>query len=168
MASRHQNTIRRKHDKHAKSPENSPATLDQSSKGRIRKKTRKARDQSEDESPKAMKVPKRAPRQKTSPRKPLEKIRREEADNKGDRFIEFLNSLSPEVCYSRNHNNTSCLIIYSPRRSSGNTLQRKSGQTLTRGWIHQLRLRKSAHYHVEGKMASKPLKYSTTKKNPQK
>src|SRR5436305_13802099 len=158
---RQQNILRRKC-----SPENHP--IDQSSKGRIRKKTRKARDQSEDEKPQAMKAPKRVPRQKTSPRKPLEKIRREEADNKGDGFIEFLNSLSPEVCYSRNHNNTSCLIIYSPRRSSGNTLQRKSGQTLTRGRIHQLRLRKSAHYHVEGKMASKPLKYSTTKNKPQK
>ena len=115
-----------------------------------------------------MKAPKCVPWQKTSPRKPLEKIRHKEADNKGDGLIEFLNGLSPEVHYSRNHNNTSCLIIYSLRRSSGNTLQRKSGQTLTRSRIHQLRLRKSAHYHVEGKMASKPLKYSTMKKNPQK
>src|SRR5947209_19932093 len=92
----------------------------------------------------------------------LEKICREEADNKGDGLIEFLNGLSPEVRYSRNHNNTSCLIIYSLRRSSGNTLR----QTPTR--IHHLRSRKSTHYHGKGKMASKLLKYSTTKKNPQK
>ena len=146
------------------SSENHP--IDQSSKGRIRKKTCKTRDQSEDEKSQAMKAPKCVPRQKTSRCKPLEKIHHEEADNKGDGLIEFLNGLSPEVRYSRNHNNTSCLIIYSLRRSSGNTLRRKCGQTLTR--IHHLRSRKSAHYHEKGKMASKLLKYSTTKKNPQK
>src|SRR5881394_893429 len=113
-----------------------------------------------------MKAPKCVPQQKTSPRKPLEKICREEADNKSDGLIEFLNGLSPEVHYSRNYNNTSCLIIYSLRRSSGNTLQQKYGQILT--WIHYLRSKKSAHYHGKGKIVSKLLKYSAIKKNPQK
>src|SRR4051794_24457979 len=128
---RQQNILRRKGGERKKSPENLPTALikiDQSSKGKIRKKTRKTRDESEDEKPQAMKVPKHVPQQKTSPRKPLEKIRREGADNKGDELIEFLNSLSPEVRYSRNHNNTSCLIIYSLRRSSENTLWRKCDQ----------------------------------------
>ena len=102
--------------------ENSLTTLDQSSKSKIRKKTCKTRDQSEDEKPQAIKVPKYVPQQKTSPCKPLEKIHHEEADNKGDGLIEFLNGLSPEIYYFRNYNNTFCLIIYSLRRSSENTL----------------------------------------------